>query len=297
MDFLYQIFGFLLLQLYNLIGNYGVSIIVFTIIVKLLLLPLNIKQTKSMKDMQRLQPELQKLNKKYKNNKEKLNEETLKLYKVFKVNPAAGCLPLLLQFPIMIGLYGTLRAPETWVFSNGMIDSVNMSFLWIDNLNVADPIYVLPVLAALFTFITQKFTMANSTMNPDDPNAKTQKIMLYMMPIMIGYISIKLPAGVALYWVVQNVFTFFQQFIMMRMPEPEISIEEAERRVQEAEKERKADLAARRSGMSQTDNQKEKPERKEPLTKPATKKKIKSNQNENRKKPVSEIPEREEDKE
>ncbi|MGE4508404.1 MAG: YidC/Oxa1 family membrane protein insertase [Eubacteriaceae bacterium] len=297
MDFLYQIFGFLLLQLYNLIGNYGVSIIVFTIIVKLLLLPLNIKQTKSMKDMQRLQPELQKLNKKYKNNKEKLNEETLKLYKVFKVNPAAGCLPLLLQFPILIGLYGTLRAPETWVFSNGMIDSVNMSFLWIDNLNVADPIYVLPVLAALFTFITQKFTMANSTMNPDDPNAKTQKIMLYMMPIMIGYISIKMPAGVALYWVVQNVFTFFQQFIMMRIPEPEISPEEAERRVQEAEKERKADLAARRSGPGQTDNQKDKPERKEPLTKPATKKKIKSNPNENRKKPISEIPERDEDKE
>jgi YidC/Oxa1 family membrane protein insertase len=294
MDFLYQIFGFLLLQLYNLIG---VSIIVFTIIVKLLLLPLNIKQTKSMKDMQRLQPELQKLNKKYKNNKEKLNEETLKLYKVFKVNPAAGCLPLLLQFPILIGLYGTLRAPETWVFSNGMIDSVNMSFLWIDNLNVADPIYVLPVLAALFTFITQKFTMANSTMNPDDPNAKTQKIMLYMMPIMIGYISIKMPAGVALYWVVQNVFTFFQQFIMMRIPEPEISPEEAERRVQEAEKERKADLAARRSGPGQTDNQKDKPERKEPLTKPATKKKIKSNPNENRKKPISEIPERDEDKE
>ncbi|WKY44513.1 YidC/Oxa1 family membrane protein insertase [Eubacteriaceae bacterium ES2] len=295
MDFLYQIFGFLLLQLYNLIGNYGVSIIVFTIIVKLILLPLNIKQTKSMKDMQRLQPELQKLNKKYKNNKEKLNEETLKLYKVYKVNPAAGCLPLLLQFPILIGLYGTLRAPETWVFSNGMIDSVNMSFLWIDNLNIPDPIYVLPVLAALFTFISQKFTMANSTMNPDDPNAKTQKIMLYMMPIMIGYISIKLPAGVALYWVVQNVFTFLQQFIMMRIPEPEISPEEAERRVQEAEKERKADLAAKRSGMSQQDDQKDKSERKEPLTKPATKKKIKSNQNENRKKPVSEIPERDED--
>ncbi|MDK2936247.1 MAG: YidC/Oxa1 family rane protein insertase [Eubacteriaceae bacterium] len=297
MDFLYQIFGFLLLQLYNLIGNYGVSIIVFTIIVKLLLLPLNIKQTKSMKDMQRLQPELQKLNKKYKNNKEKLNEETLKLYKVYKVNPAAGCLPLLLQFPILIGLYGTLRYPETWVFSSGMIDSVDMSFLWIGNLNSPDPIYVLPILAALFTFISQKFTMANSSMNPDDPNAKTQKVMLYVMPIMIGYMAIKMPAGVALYWVVQNIFTFFQQFIMMRMPEPEISIEEAERRVQEAEKERKADLAARRSGMSQTDNQKEKPERKEPLTKPATKKKIKSNQNENRKKPVSEIPEREEDKE
>jgi YidC/Oxa1 family membrane protein insertase len=84
---------------------------------------------------------------------------------------------------------------------------------------------------------------------------------------------------------------------MMRIPEPEISPEEAERRVQEAEKERKADLAARRSGPGQTDNQKDKPERKEPLTKPATKKKIKSNPNENRKKPISEIPERDEDKE
>lgn len=296
MDFLYQIFGFLLLQLYNLIGNYGVSIIVFTIIVKLLLLPLNIKQTKSMKDMQRLQPELQKLNKKYKNNKEKLNEETLKLYKVYKVNPAAGCLPLLLQFPILIGLYGTLREPATWVFTGGMIDSVNMSFMWIDNLNNPDPIYVLPILAALFTFISQKFTMANSTMNPDDPNAKTQKVMLYMMPIMIGYISIKLPAGVALYWVVQNIFTFVQQFVMMRIPEPEISPEEAEYRVQEAEKERKADLAAKRAGNSLgNQDQKDKPERKEPLTKPATKKKIKSNTSETRKKPVSEIPQKDED--
>ena len=274
MDFLYQVFGFLLLQLYNLIGNYGVSIIVFTIIFKLMLLPLNIKQTKSMKDMQRLQPELQKLNKKYKNNKEKLNEETLKLYKVYKVNPAAGCLPLLLQFPILIGLYGTLREPATWVFTDGMIDSVNMSFMWINDLNSPDPIYVLPILAALFTFISQKFTMANSTMNPDDPNAKTQKVMLYMMPIMIGYVSIKMPAGVALYWVVQNIFTFVQQFVMMRIPEPEISPEEAEYRVQEAEKERKAELAAKRAGNSLSQQeQKDKPERKEPLTKPATKKK------------------------
>lgn len=95
--------------------------------------------------------------------------------------------------------------------------------LWMESLSVPDPIYVAftPILAALFTFVTQKFTMAAQPVtNPDDPNAKTQKIMLYAMPIMIGYISISMPAGVALYWVVKNIFTFVQQFIMMKIPRP-----------------------------------------------------------------------------
>lgn len=302
MEFLYQIFGWMLFQIYGIVHNYGLSIIIFTILMKVLLLPLNIKQTKSMKDMQRLQPELQKLNKKYKNNKEKLNEETLKLYKTFKVNPAGGCLPLLLQFPILIGLYQTLLHPETWVFVNGTISGIDMSFLWLQNLSVPDPIYVLPVLAALFTFITQKFTMASSAnTNPDDPNAKTQKIMLYAMPLMIGYISISMPAGVALYWVVQNIFTFVQQFIMMQIPEPDISIEEAERRVREAEEERKAELAAKRAAANPNaaKGSKKEPgdEPKKPLTRPASHKKVHSSksyqpQTEQRKKPSVEIPER-----
>jgi len=302
MEFLYQIFGWMLFQIYGIVHNYGLSIIIFTILMKVLLLPLNIKQTKSMKDMQRLQPELQKLNKKYKNNKEKLNEETLKLYKTFKVNPAGGCLPLLLQFPILIGLYQTLLNPGDWVFVNGSISGIDMSFLWLESLSVPDPIYVLPILAALFTFITQKFTMASSpNTNPDDPNAKTQKIMLYAMPLMIGYISISMPAGVALYWVVQNIFTFVQQFIMMKIPEPDISIEEAERRVREAEEERKAELAAKRAAANPNASKGSKKELsdepKKPLTRPASHKKIHSSksyqpQTEQRKKPSVEIPER-----
>lgn len=302
MEFLYQIFGWMLFQIYGIVHSYGISIIIFTIFMKVLLLPLNIKQTKSMKDMQRLQPELQKLNKKYKNNKEKLNEETLKLYKTFKVNPAGGCLPLLLQFPILIGLYQTLLHPETWVFVNGTISGIDMSFLWMESLSVPDPIYVLPILAALFTFVTQKFTMAaQPATNPDDPNAKTQKIMLYAMPIMIGYISISMPAGVALYWVVQNIFTFVQQFIMLRIPEPDISIEEAERRVREAEEERKAELAAKRAAANPNAPKSSKKELsdepKKPLTRPASNKKISSSKayqpaEQQRKKPSVEIPER-----
>lgn len=302
MDFLYQSFGWVLLQIYDIIGHYGWSIIIFTLLVKVILLPLNIKQTKSMKDMQRLQPEIKKISKKYKNNKEKLNEETLKLYKTFKVNPAGGCLPLLLQFPILIGLYGTLRAPQTWVFPNGAINSIDMSFLWIPNLGAPDLLYILPILAALFTFITQKFTMSATTMNPDDPNAKTQKIMLYAMPIMIGYISMSMPAGVALYWVVQNIFTFFQQFFMLRMPEPDFSIEEAERRVAEAEKEKREELAEKRAAHNpnaKKSNVKDQDsEHKKPLTRPASgkkvqnKKKYSQNPVEERKMPITEIPER-----
>ncbi len=294
MDFLYQAFGWILFQVYNLIGNYGVAIIVFTILMKLLLLPLNIKQTKSMKDMQRLNPELQKLSKKYKNNKEKLNEETLKLYKVYKVNPAAGCLPLLVQFPILIGLFRALREPEVYVFLNGSYEAINRAFLWIPDLGSPDPLYILPILAAVFTFITQKLMTAASASNPDDPNAKTQKIMLYVMPIMIGYISINFPAGVALYWVVQNIFTFFQQFIMLRMPVEEISPEEAERRVKEEEKEKRKDLAAKRAANNPYDKKKKKEDRndKGPLTKPVTNKKISNKSSKSRKKPISEIPER-----
>jgi len=306
MDFLYQSFGWVLLQIYNIITHYGWSIIIFTLLVKLILLPLNIKQTKSMKDMQRLQPEIKKISKKYKNNKEKLNEETLKLYKTFKVNPAGGCLPLLLQFPILIGLYGTLRSPDIWVFPNGAINSVDMSFLWIGNLGTPDPLYILPILAALFTFITQKFMISATITNSDDPNAKTQKIMLYAMPIMIGYISISMPAGVALYWVVQNIFTFFQQFFMMRMPEPDYSIEEAERRVAEAEKEKREDLAAKRSANNpnaQKSNKKDQgSENKKPLTRPASGKKIQNKKQhpkpaEQRKAPITEIPKRDESQE
>ena len=297
MDFLYQAFGWILFQVYNLIGNYGVAIIVFTILMKLLLLPLNIKQTKSMKDMQRLNPELQKLSKKYKNNKEKLNEETLKLYKVYKVNPAAGCLPLLVQFPILIGLFRALREPEVYVFLNGTYETINQAFLWIPDLGSPDPYFILPILAALFTFVSQKMTMAGSMTNPDDPNAKTQKIMLYIMPIMIGYISINFPAGVALYWVVQNVFTFVQQFVMLRMPVEEISPEEAERRVKEEEKEKRKELAAKRAANNPYDQKKKKEAREDkgPLTKPVTNKKVSNKSAKPRNKPISEIPKRDPD--
>src|SRR5690554_462000 len=106
--------GKLLYSVYLVVQNYGLAIIVFTIIIKVVLLPLTLKQTNSMKKMNELQPKLKELQEKYKNNKEKLNEKMMQLYKDNNYNPAGGCLPLLLQFPILIGLFRVLQNPQAY---------------------------------------------------------------------------------------------------------------------------------------------------------------------------------------
>lgn len=287
MDILYQAFGFVLFQIFTFVQNYGVSVILFTILVKLCILPLNIKQTKSMREMQALQPELQKLQKKYKNNPEKLNAETMKLYKLYKVSPMAGCLPLLIQLPIIYALFGALREPTKWVFTNGDASAVSQQFLWIPSLQNPDPWYILPILCVVFTFITQKFTMSVQKGTMDPAAQKTQNMMLYMMPLFIGFAAISMPAGVALYWVVQNIFTFVQQFVMMRKPLPKVDPIEAEKRVEEAKREeikkkkddRKQQSEARAEAMAAQNGKpvkkKEDTKDKKPLTKPASSKKVK----------------------
>lgn len=292
MDFLYQAFGWVLLQIFNLVGNYGIAIILFTILAKLILLPLNLKQTRSMKEMQAIQPELQKLQKKYKNNPEKLNQETMKLYKLYKVSPMAGCLPLLLQLPIIYGLFGALRNPDQWV-SAGVGEA---GFLWLPSLSAPDPWYILPILCVLLTFITQKFMM--SFQQGGDPTMQqSQKMMLYIMPLFIGFAAISMPAGVALYWVVQNIFTFIQQFFSMRKPVDLVSPEEAERRLEEAKRQEKKDKKNVRQQQSEMREQammaqQGKSPKKEsnvtrPKTKPASKKVVRQT--------VTKIPERRDD--
>ncbi|MEG0377064.1 MAG: YidC/Oxa1 family membrane protein insertase [Eubacterium sp.] len=301
MSILYQAFGFVLFQIYNLVQNYGVAVILFTILVKVCILPLNIKQTKSMKEMQALQPELQKLQKKYKNNPEKLNAETMKLYKLYKVSPMAGCLPLLIQLPIIYALFGALREPLKWVFTNGDATAVSQNFLWIPSLQNPDPWYILPILCVVFTFITQKFMMSAQKGTMAASAEKSQKMMLYIMPVMIGFAAVQMPAGVALYWVVQNIFTFVQQFVMMRKPLDKIDPKEAERRVEEAKreeikqkkKERKEQSEARaEASAAQSGRQPKKKNNdngpKKPMTRPASNKKVQP-----KKQTITKIPQRE----
>ncbi len=300
MSILYQAFGFVLFQIYNLVQNYGLAIILFTILVKCCILPLNIKQTKSMKEMQALQPELQKLQKKYRNNPEKLNMETMKLYKLYKVSPMAGCLPLLIQLPIIYALFGVLRDPARWVFTGGDASVMNQSFAWIPDLGAPDPYVILPILCIVFTFITQKFTMSAQKGTADPSVEKSQQMMLYIMPVMIGVAAWQMPAGVALYWVVQNIFTFIQQFVMMRKPLEKVDPKEAERRVEEAKREeikrkkeeRKQQSEARAEAIAaqtgkQAKKKKSEPENKKPLTRPASSKKVK-------RQTITKIPQRDE---
>lgn len=187
--------------------SYALAIIILTILIKVALFPLSLKQMKSMKHMQMIQPELAIIQKKYKNNKEKLNKATMDLYQKYNINPAAGCLPLLVQMPILYALFNSLR---TYPFE----PIEHATFFWINNLTNPDPLYILPVLVGIATFFQSKLTSASA--GPAGQN----KMMLYFLPVMIGYISLKFPAGLCLYWVVFNVMGVLQQYIINRLPDP-----------------------------------------------------------------------------
>ncbi len=203
MDFLSNIVQQVITFLYgltNMLGvpSYGLAIVIMTIIVKLILYPLTKKQIESTKAMMSIQPKMKELQEKYKDDKQRLNMELANLYKNEGVNPLAGCLPLLVQMPIMIGIFYGIRDFSYAGPSN---------FLWMESISNPDPMYILPVLSALTTFIQSKQTMP-------DTSSPQNKIMLYFMPLFIGYISLNFPAGLVIYWVVMNIMQIGQQALM-----------------------------------------------------------------------------------
>ncbi|MBQ3438150.1 MAG: membrane protein insertase YidC [Fusobacterium sp.] len=189
---------FLLKTVDSHVGNFGLSIIIVTIIIKILLLPLTLKQDKSMKAMKKLQPQLEEIKKKYANDKQMMNIKTMELYKENKVNPAGGCLPILIQLPILFALFGVLRS--------GIIPA-DSTFLWM-KLSKPDPFYVLPVLNGAVSFLQQKL-MGTS----DNPQMKN---MMYMFPIMMIFISYKMPAGLQIYWLTSSLAAVIQQYFIMK---------------------------------------------------------------------------------
>ena len=199
MSYIRQFLTFLLNTTDKYVGNFGVSIIIVTILIKIMLLPLTLKQDKSMKEMKKLQPELEKIKKDYAHDKQMLNIKTMELYKEHKVNPLGGCLPLLLQLPILFALFGVLR--------NGIIPK-DSSFLWL-KLSVPDPFYVLPVLNGAVSFFQQKL-MGSADSNPQMKN------MMYIFPIMMIMISYKMPSGLQLYWLTSSILAVVQQYFIMK---------------------------------------------------------------------------------
>lgn len=183
-------------------ANYGVAIILLTATIKMAIYPLTAKSVRSMKAMQEVQPKMKELQDKYKGNPEKLNKEMAALYKEKGVNPFSGCLPLLLQMPILIAIFFAIRDYQY----------VNQpSFLLWSNLGQPDPTYILPVLAGVTTYFQSKQTTTDTT-------SQQNKMMLYMMPLFIAYITTQFPAGLGLYWVVSNLVQIGQQWWMYRKP-------------------------------------------------------------------------------
>ncbi|WP_257351708.1 YidC family membrane integrase SpoIIIJ [Pseudalkalibacillus decolorationis] len=184
--------------------NYGLSIIVVTLLIRFVLLPLMIKQTKSSIMMQRIQPEIKALREKYSSKdqktQQKLQQETMQLFQKRGANPLAGCMPLIIQMPILLGFYHAIMRTEAISEHN---------FLWFD-LGSADPYYILPLVAGLTTYLQQKIMMGgmDSSANPQ------MKMLLYIMPVMIVVFAVSFPAALSLYWVVGNIFMIAQTYFI-----------------------------------------------------------------------------------
>lgn len=199
----FTVFAYPLLELlrffYKFINNYGLAIILLTVLVRALFYPLSQKSMKSMKEMQKLQPKIALLKEKYKDDQKKLNEEQMALFKAHKVNPAGGCLPMLVQLPVFIALYAVL---------GNSIELFHAPFFgWIQDLSTKDPFYIYPILMGGAMFVQQKMTPSASV----DP--AQQKMMLFM-PVIFTFMMINLPSGLTLYIFVSTILGVIQQLAM-----------------------------------------------------------------------------------
>jgi YidC/Oxa1 family membrane protein insertase len=274
-DFIAYPIGKFLKLIYNTLAfkNYGLSIILLTVAVKTILLPLTIKQYRSTSGMSKVQPKMQELQKKYKNDPEKLNQEMMKLYKEYNVNPASGCLPLFIQMPILFSLYYVISQPLKYMFgmspkliqqlfnmlpanaqkltnlhdlsiiryftentdklpsANGLITNehlLNMKFFGIDLGSIPSLDYhklfgvstdvnawlllIVPVLAVATTYLSIRYSSNQTPKSDSNPTQdSTQKSMALISPIMTGFISFTVPAGMGLYWIISNILQLLQQ--------------------------------------------------------------------------------------
>lgn len=183
-------------------GSYGLAIIIVTIIIRLCLLPLMVKQLQSSKAMQKLKPEMEKLQsrKDLKDDPQKFQQEMMMLYQKHGVNPFAGCLPIFIQMPILLAFYhAIIRTKEIALHQ----------FLWFD-LGSSDPFFILPVVAAITTFLSSKISFSSAAgANPQ------MNIVLYIMPIMILLTALAVPSALVVYWIIGNLFSMVQSYFLL----------------------------------------------------------------------------------
>ncbi|MBS6720623.1 MAG: YidC/Oxa1 family membrane protein insertase [Peptoniphilus harei] len=207
------------------VSYFALSIIVATIIIKLLILPLNISQMKNQKKMAKLQPELKKIQKKYKNDPQTLAAKQQKLYKDANTNIAAGCLPMIITMVVLIAFYRVFWNPQTYAFTDpGFYEAMNKNFFYIKNIDHVDPTFIMPVIAAVSTFLVSFITTKNpATQGAGADQAKSMMTtMMVVMPILIFSMARKYAAGLVIYWTVSNIFSIVQQLITNKIVEEEI---------------------------------------------------------------------------
>ena len=243
--------GYLLALIYKLVGNYGISLIILTVIVKLVLYPLYAKQIKSTANMSDMSEKSKEIQKRYANDKEKMNEEMQKLYAESGFNPMSGCLPMLIQFPIIMGLFALLRNPMKYMPDDPTLMFANHeSFLWIKDLAQPD-LWILPIAAGLATFFA--FSM-NSAMTMQQPGANPgqQKamnaIMKYFFPLSILWLARSYPAGLAIYWAGGQFMQIFFNLRINKIKDQMNAEKEKKKLAERAEKELARKKRARMKG-------------------------------------------------
>ena len=217
-------------SLYGLVGNYAAAIIILTLIIKSILWPIQNKSTESMRKMALLSPKMTELREKYKDNPQKMNEELMKLYKDYGINPFSGCLPLLIQIPIFFGFYSMLGVA---------IELRNASFFWIHDLSQPDtvghvlgfPINLLPIIMA----ITMIWQIAITPKTGD----KMQTRIFYIMPVVFLAFCYNFASALALYWTTQNIFSIVQLYLTRNKPLPELEKLSVKAKREAAEKKKK----------------------------------------------------------
>jgi YidC/Oxa1 family membrane protein insertase len=187
--------------MHSVVPNYGIVIILFSLIIKAIFHPLTKKSMRSMRRMQSLQPKMEKLRERFKDDAQRMNSEMMKLYRDAGVNPVSGCLPLLPQMPIFYGLFQVFRTT---------IELRGAHFVgWLTDLSQKDPYYILPIIMTVSFFLQQR-------QSSKDPK---QKMLTYILPLVFGFMFKDFPAGLTLYWTMYNIFSVIEQTWLIGHPE------------------------------------------------------------------------------
>lgn len=215
MDAIFGIFatplGLLLNFIYNVVSNYGLTIVLFTIVVRICLFPLYFHQQKSTLKTSKLAPKVKQIQQKFATDKQEQQKRIMEMYKEEGVNPMMGCLPLLIQMPILMGLFSLLRNPQTYIDNATTIMATHQNLFWINDLGQPDP-WIFPIVAGITTFLTFSISQMSTQTMPGQENQMNSmtKIMKYVFPLLIFWMAKSFPAGLALYWITGNFITMIQ---------------------------------------------------------------------------------------